>query len=239
MRLIGCARRLLGPVAWLAACGAIVALAQDRFVPARYRDGAPPQLPIRALGGGEVWLELTVSSVGAVSSVRVLRATPPFTEALAQAVRPWRFAPAEDAVDPAPGRADEPARRRPVDSKVLVAGLFRPPTLNTPTLGETPRDLASASDEIPVPLATVMPGYPPLARDSGIALVEVEVDSRGDVVDARAIRPSPPFDGPAVEAARQWKFRPARLHGSPVDMLAYIAFGFRQPVTIVPQRGAE
>ena len=239
MPFVRCAREIVVYAAFLVACSAIVALAQARFVPAHYRDGALPQIPVQALGGGEVFLELTVSSTGGVSAVRILRATPPFTETLSQAVRGWRFVPAEEEMEPEPGRPGDLKLRKVVDSTVLVAGLFRPPTLNTPTLGEPPTDLASASDETPFPVATVMPAYPPLARDSGTVLVEVHVDLRGDVVDAVAIRSAPPFDAPAIDAARGWKFRPARLRGRSVDTLAYIVFAFRQPVTMVPKRSSE
>lgn len=239
MQFLRCARQLVVCAAFLAAYSVIVALAQVPFVPAHYRDGALSQIPVQALGGGEVLLELTVSSTGGVSAVRALRATSPFTETLSQAVRGWRFVPAEEEIEPEPGRPGDLKLRKVVDSTVLVAGLFRPPALNTPTFGEPPKDLASASDEAPFPLATVMPAYPPLARDSGVVLVEVHVDLRGDVVDAVAIRSAPPFDGAALDAARRWKFRPARLHGRSVDTLAYIVFAFRQPVTVLPNRGPE
>src|SRR5207244_368239 len=77
------------------------------------------------------------------------------------------------------GRPVELQTRKPVESTVLVAGIFRPPTLNTPTLGEPPRNVASASNETPFPLTTVMPRYTPLARDNGIWLVVARSDGRG------------------------------------------------------------
>lgn len=124
-------------------------------------------------------------------------------------------------------------------SVVLVAGIFRPPTLNTPPAGEPPRNVASASSGTPFPLATVTPRYPPLARDSGIVLIEVRVDTGGGVADAKVIRSARPFDKPALDAARRWTFRPARVRGTSVVTLAYIAFAFRQPVTVIPRSGSE
>jgi len=220
--------------------GAVVALAaQSGFVPARYRDGALPPIPIRAIGGGEAFLELTVSSSGVVSAVRTLRATPLFTEAMSHTVRGWQFHPAEGEIEPEPGQPVDPKPRRPVESKVLVVGIFRPPTLNTPTLGEPPKDVASPSIETPFPLATVLPLYPPLARENGIVLVEVRVDAGGGVADAQVIRSAPPFDEPARDAARRWTFRPARVQGTSVVGLAYIVFAFRQPITVTPRKGSE
>ncbi|MBI3490934.1 MAG: energy transducer TonB [Acidobacteria bacterium] len=220
--------------------GALVALAaQGGFVPAQYRDGALPPIPILAIGGGEVFLELTVSSNGVVSAVRTLRATPPFTDAMSNTVRGWQFRPAEEEMEPEPGKPVDPRPRRPVESKVLVVGIFRPPTINTPTFGEPPKDVASPSNETPFPLATVMPLYPPLARENGIVLVEVRIDADGGVADAKVIRSAPPLDEPARDAARRWTFRPARVHGTSVARLAYMVFAFRQPITVTPRKGSE
>jgi TonB family protein len=217
--------------ALVAGIGPAAAEAQSAWVPAQLRDGALPPIPLQAIGGGEVLLEVGVDSDGAVTAVRTLRATPPFTDLLAEAVQAWRFVPAEREVPPLEAAAPEPRPREPVDSKVLVAGMFRPPSISTPTIGEAPQDVGLASVDIPLPIATVMPPYPPLALDSGIVLVEVLVDTLGDVADVWVIRSAPPFDELAMEAVRLWKFQPARLDGMPVESLAYVVVAFRQPVT--------
>jgi TonB family protein len=200
-------------------CCGVAALAQTAFIPARYVEGSVPQIPFQATGGGEVLLEVALGSTGAVGGIRPLRTTPPYSDAVMQALRDWRFSPA----------VEQGARTA---SHVLVAGEFRPPTINTPTLGEAPRDAASPSADIPFPTATVQPGYPPLARDSGVVLVEARIDAGGNVVAATAIRSRPPFDAPAIDALRQWKFTPARVRGTPVESVAYVFFGFRQPLTV-------
>jgi TonB family protein len=211
-----------------------LAIAQTPAVPAQYVDGALPSIPFQATGGGEVVLELAVDSRGSVTAVRTLRATPPFTEGFSQAARGWRFVPAQADV-PAGGTAPAGATSRiAVASKVIVAAEIRPPSINTPTLGEPPTEVAPASPDAIFPSRTAMPPYPPLAREGGSVLVEVRVDSQGRVVDAKAVRRAPPFDEPALAAARQWTFRPASVSRSGVDTLAYIMFGFRQPVTTGP-----
>jgi TonB family protein len=212
-------------------CAVLGLAAADPYVPAQYRGGPLPVIPVQAVGGGEVYLEVTVSSAGLVTDAKPLRTTPPFTSTLTDAVSQWQFRPAEEAVVPASGQPADPNVRKRVDSKVFVAGVFRPPTLNAPTLGTPPQDVASASDEIPFPTMAVTPVYPPLARDSGSVLVEVRVGRAGNVIDATAVRSSPSFDAPALDAARRWTFRPARMHGAPIEAFAYIVFAFRQPVT--------
>jgi TonB family protein len=225
MRSLKRARWVIAGVLSGAVSAAFVAAAvQDRFVPAaRYRDGDVPQIPLQAVGGGEVLLELAVGGSGNVTAVRPLQTTSLFTEAMTDVVSGWQFVPAED-------------EGKPVDSKVLVAGLFRPPSINTPTLGEVPKDVAAPSPETAFPTLTVMPPYPPLALDSGVALVEVQVDPTGEVTDAQIVRSAPPFDPIALDSARQWKFRAARVKGVAASTYAYIVFGFRQPVTNAPGR---
>jgi TonB family protein len=63
-----------------------------------------------------------------------------------------------------------------------------------------------------------------------VVLVEARVDGAGAVVGLKVMRSAPPFDEPAIDAARQWTFRPARLRGKPVTSLVYIMFGFQSPV---------
>src|SRR5689334_1774169 len=185
-----------------ALCGALscglAAFAQTAFIPARYIEGSLPQIPFQATGGGEVVLEVALGAGGAVTGIRPLRTTPPYTDTVIQALRSWKFSPAVEGGVRA-------------ESHVLVAGEFRPPTINTPTLGEAPRDVAAPSEDIPFPSAAVQPAYPPLARDSGVVLVEARIDASGNVVAATAIRSRPPFDAPAIDALRRWKFTPARV----------------------------
>ena len=202
-------------------------------VPARYRGGVLPPIPIRALGGGEVSLEVSVSRDSVVTGIKVLRATPPFTDALSTAVQGWQFTPAEQDVEPVPGAPPvSPTPRERVDSTVLVAGIFRPPALNAPTLGEPPKDVAGPSSlETPYPLSTTMPLYPPRALASGVVLIEVRVAPGGDVAEAKVVTSAPPFDQPALDAALRWTFRPGRVRGLAVPKLAYLVFGFPQPVT--------
>ena len=61
-------------------------------------------------------------------------------------------------------------------------------------------------------------------------LVEVTVDGAGAVKDARVIGSAPPFDQAAIDAARRWRFRPARVDGHATAGYAYLVFGFPQPV---------
>ena len=194
-----------------------------RFFPARYRGGDVPAIPQMTPGGGEVFLQVIVDSQGRVGDVIPLRATPPFTDLLVEAVHGWRFLPALDENGPA-------------TSSVLVAGIFRPPALFARALGEAPRDLAASAADMPFPITYSLPAFPATAFQGGSALLEAEVGEDGRPADVRVIRAAPPFDAISRAAVQDWLFRAARIGGGPVRSYAYVIFGFSPPVTTGPPR---
>jgi TonB family protein len=208
--------------------GPAAAGAQAAFGPARYVSGNLPAVPALVVSGGQVFLEVLVAEDGRVDSIRTLRATPPFTDAVIEAIRGWRFKPAMEAAEPPAGQTVAPIG--PVAAPVFVAAMFAPPALIGPTLGEPPRDVLSASDETPRPTVANPAAYPPRALGDGTVLVEVTIDTTGVLTDAQVKVSSPAFDAAAIAAARSWSFQPARRHGNAVTAHAYLLFAFRQPV---------
>lgn len=200
----------------------VLAAPAASFDPARLTGrGALPGAPSFAVGGGEVWLELAVSAGGEVGEVVTLRETPPYTEALRASVSRWSFAPAQDA-----GEA--------VASRVLVVGMFRPPTLVGPTIGELPRDVAAASAEVAVPTLSPMPAYPMNALGDATVLVVATVGPDGRVSAAQARGGAEPFAATAVDAVRGWQFKAASREGMPVSASVCVVVGFRSPVVAPP-----
>ena len=92
-------------------------------------------------------------------------------------------------------------------------------------------DVAVPRPDLPVPITVVTPVQPPHAARSGVVLIEVHVDTGGHVTRVRVMHSAPPFDGAAEDAAGKWTFRAARLRGTPIASVAYIAFGFPEIVT--------
>jgi TonB family protein len=90
----------------------------------------------------------------------------------------------------------------------------------------------SADSEVQLCRATTVPPFPLQAISGGAVLVEMHVDRSGDVTDAVAVASAPPFDVPALAAARQWRFRPAIVGSTPTPALVYIVFGFPAPVVV-------
>jgi outer membrane biosynthesis protein TonB len=194
-----------------------------KFSPARaLKTFLPISQPTLAVGGGEVLLELVVDAQGVVRDVQTLRATPPFTPLVLDAVRSWNFAPATIA--------NPNEKPRAMESSVLVAGVFRPPAIyNQPGLGEVPKNLKKPSDRVPFPTEIIVPAYPLQALFDGIVLVELAVTPIGTVSEAKIIGAGSGFEQVSLEAVRGWRFTPAKT-----PSFAYVIFGFRQPVIVNP-----
>lgn len=203
---------------------------ETSYSPARLRSGKVPPIPVTAIGGGEVLVDLDVSADGAVTRATPLRSTPPFTQFVLKAVGDWKFFPARDVANADRARTGEPTSRVAVQSNVLVAAVFRPPSLRAPTLGEPPKDLSSGTHVLPFPLAMIPPLFPPKAVGNGVVLLEVRVSANGAVDDVGVINSAPPFDDASIKAVRQWQFRPSQMHGTPVPTIVYVMLGFRVPV---------
>ena len=66
------------------------------------------------------------------------------------------------------------------------------------------------------------------ARISGIVIVEVIIDRNGKVTDARVLKPLPfGLDHTAIDAVRQWQFKPGTLDGEPVDVIFNLTLNFK------------
>jgi len=211
------------------------ALQKPRFLPPRLKTAelpAMPPLPAPTVsGGGEVVIEALVDRRGTVLRPAIVRATPPYTQFVLDAIVRWQFDPARDI--------DYKGLETVVDMPITVVALYRPPILmNAPTVGEAPKDWSKPSGDAPYPIATTMPNYPPRARTGGVVLFEVSLDEAGAVKEARAIGSTEGFESASREALASWRFKGGSYRAKPVPSTAYVLFGFRPPVGL-PQLPPE
>ena len=202
--------------------GVTVASAQPATSP-RLRDGNPPVPAPQAYGGGQVALALTVGAGGDVQGVELLRDTRPYTDALIDAIRGWRFAPATTNVG---------GRLSPAPAPVLVVGVFRAPTLYAaPAAGATPRILGTPAPALPDLQSFVVPAYPPNVAGDGNVVIEIELTRLAAARGYRVVSPRSGFDNAALDAVRAWRFIPPRAAELPDHLFVYAVLGFRTPVS--------
>ncbi len=88
-------------------------------------------------------------------------------------------------------------------------------------------------DVWPVVVHRVDPEYNEVARRarvSGIVIVEVLIGADGRVEAGRILKPLPfGLDQKAIEAVRQWRFRPGSVDGKPVPVIMNLTLNFRLP----------
>jgi protein TonB len=83
----------------------------------------------------------------------------------------------------------------------------------------------------PVAVLRVDPIYTEVARRArvqGIVIIEAVIDRQGNVTEAHVLKPLPfGLDAAALQAVKQWKFRPGTLNGQPVPVYYNLTVNFR------------
>jgi protein TonB len=75
----------------------------------------------------------------------------------------------------------------------------------------------------------VQPTYPPLARQAriqGSVLLQAEISKEGTIENLRLISGHPMLAPAAIEAVKQWRYRPYILNGEPVEVETQITVNF-------------
>jgi len=87
-----------------------------------------------------------------------------------------------------------------------------------------------AVDEKPEIIEYSTPDYPASVRKEkieGIVVVTVTIDKQGNVINAKIFKSIPELDPYALEAAKEFKFKPARQRGKLVKVKMNVPFDFK------------
>jgi protein TonB len=82
----------------------------------------------------------------------------------------------------------------------------------------------------PIKIRHVNPIYPQMAqiaKVSGDVILEAVIGTDGSVTNLRVLRSISMLDNAALEAVRQWRFRPTLLNGTPVAVSMTVTVTFR------------
>jgi protein TonB len=188
---------------------------------------------------GIVVLQVYVYADGTIGQIEVLRSLMKgpggLDEAAINAVKQWKFQPGK-----AGGKA--------VDTQVLIPIEFTLPkqeqdnTVPTALQQEIRNALAKMKEDIggcgyfedpPTPINPIAPEYPAELKKTGIegiVLLEVEVFKDGSVgvikVVKTLLKDPCKFAEAAVCAVKQWKFKPGKSGGKPIDTTVTIPIEF-------------
>jgi TonB family protein len=92
----------------------------------------------------------------------------------------------------------------------------------------------------PVAIVHVNPIYPEEARRariSGIVILETTIDHNGVVKDVRVLKPLPfGLSQAAVDAVKQWSFKPGTKNGEAVDVISNLTINFKLDSDDAPLR---
>ena len=135
-------------------------------------------------------------------------------------VRPGQFAIAEDPDFPEEIPISDLGRlfEAPTDVLPMPDG-EEEPIVDFVELSEKPREIYRA-----------VPVYPEMAKKAniqGMVVVQVLIDTKGNVEDVRVIKSNPMLDDAAIAAAWQFKFTPAKQRDRLVKVWMSIPFHFR------------
>ena len=78
-------------------------------------------------------------------------------------------------------------------------------------------------------ISQLKPQYPPLARQAGIqgtVVLEAVISKEGTIINLKVISGHPWLIPPALNAVRQWKYKPTLLNNEPVEVLTNITVNF-------------
>ncbi|HVG85738.1 MAG TPA: TonB family protein [Vicinamibacterales bacterium] len=81
----------------------------------------------------------------------------------------------------------------------------------------------------PVKIKDVAPVYPATAKSArvgGTVVIEATIDTDGKVTDAHVVKSVPLLDQAALDAVRQWEYRPSTVGGKPVPVLVTVNVNF-------------
>ena len=112
-----------------------------------------------------------------------------------------------------------------------VEGALMPASPAVPPVSPAPIEPQRPGGQIkePVKIYDVAPVYPMLAQKtkvSGIVILDAVIDTQGRVPDVKVLRSIPFLDQAALDAVRQWRYRPTLLNGTPIAIRMTVTVSF-------------
>jgi TonB family protein len=160
-----------------------------------------PPLALQARISGQVQFRATVGRDGSVGNLQLIGGHPLLVPAAKEAARQYRY----------------PAQAEPVETTITIR-----------FAGQVYR--IGGDVQSPVPIYKVEPEYPQDAKADkriGTVIVSVVINTEGLTESANVVQGDSGMAAKALEAVRQWRFRPGTKDGQPVPVQAMIEVNFK------------
>ncbi len=191
---------------------------------------------------GTVQLLVHLSKAGEVESVQEISGPPLLAASAIEAVRQWKYTPyhlngypiaVETQVTVSFTLSDKSAEVVTGDGPGPVVkapqGIFDASGIEGPASPAPKRIRVSAGVESAMSVKKVPPLYPQEARDQriqGTVVMAMIVDTEGNVANLQIIIGHPMLAPAAIEAVKQWKYRPYLLNQTPVEVETQVQVNF-------------
>jgi protein TonB len=111
----------------------------------------------------------------------------------------------------------------------VIGGIISSTLIAVPRVATPQRVRVSQGVTQGLLIRKIQPVYPPLARQAriqGSVLLQAEISKDGTIENLRLISGHPMLAPAAIEAVKQWKYRPYILNGEPVEVDTQITVNF-------------
>jgi len=198
-----------------------------QFVPANLSKAGNIPYPTSSLDAGVVTLSVGLDKAGQVTGVGILRDISSVSAQAAAAVRSWTYSPA--TLD-----------GKPVESTLTINIVYNPGFLGADNIPLPPPAQVQ-------PISTKDPGflppqlntanfapYPAKAKTQGAVVLNVQLDTNGNVANVATLRDIQPLTASATGVLKNWNFSAAPYKGNPIQSHMVVAFVFRSPSAPLP-----
>jgi len=111
----------------------------------------------------------------------------------------------------------------------VIGGIISSTPVNVPKAVNPQRIRVSQGVTQGMIIRKIQPAYPPLARQAriqGPVVLQAEIGKDGSIQNLRLISGHPMLAPAAIEAIKQWKYKPYILNGEPVEVETTITYNF-------------
>jgi periplasmic protein TonB len=111
----------------------------------------------------------------------------------------------------------------------VIGGIISSTPMAVPKVATPQRVRVSQGVSTGLLIRKVNPNYPPLARQAriqGTVILQAEISKTGDIQNLRLISGHPMLAPAAIEAVKQWKYKPYLLNGEPVEVETQVQVNF-------------